>query len=58
MIESESMFIIINKDIKAEEISEALKKLPNSKKKSLSSFYGNLKGAFGDGTAYQKKIRD
>lgn len=52
------MIITINKDTKPEEINEALKKLPRSKKKTLGSFYGKLKGAFGDGMAYQKKIRD
>ncbi|HEY4323427.1 MAG TPA: hypothetical protein VGN20_05560 [Mucilaginibacter sp.] len=52
------MVITINKDTKAEEIKEALKKLKKSDKKSLSSFYGKLKGAFGDGMEYQKKIRD
>jgi hypothetical protein len=52
------MVIIINKNTSAEEISEALKKLPKSKKKNLSSFYGKLKGAFGYGIAYQKNIRN
>jgi len=52
------MVITINKDTKAEEIEEALKKLPKSKKKSLRSFYGKLKGTFGDGLEYQKKIRN
>ncbi|MEO8886296.1 MAG: hypothetical protein ABI367_09555 [Mucilaginibacter sp.] len=52
------MVITINKDTKAEEINKALKKLPKTKRKSLSSFYGRLKGAFGDGLAYQKAIRN
>jgi hypothetical protein len=52
------MIITINKDTKPEEIDAALKKLPKSKKKSLTSFYGKLKGSFGDGLAYQKKVRD
>jgi len=52
------MVIIIKKDTSAEEIKEALKRLPNYEKKSLASFYGKLKGAFGDGLAYQKAIRD
>jgi hypothetical protein len=51
------MIITINKDTKSEEIDEALKKLPKLKKKSLRSFYGKLKGTFGDGMEYQKKIR-
>jgi hypothetical protein len=52
------MVITVNKNTKAEEIDEALKKLQKSKKKNLSSFYGKLKGAFGDGLEYQKKLRD
>jgi len=52
------MVITINKNTKAEEINEALKKMNKPKKKGLSSFYGKLKGAFGDGLTYQKKIRD
>jgi hypothetical protein len=52
------MVITINKDTKSEELNEALKKLQKSKKKNLSSFYGKLKGAFGDGMEYQKKLRD
>ncbi len=52
------MVITINKDTKAEDIDEALKRLQKSRKKSLSSFYGKLKGSFGDGLKYQKKIRD
>ena len=52
------MVITIKKDTKAEEINKALKKLPKSAKKDLSSFYGKLKGAFGDGLAYQKAIRN
>ena len=52
------MVITINKNTKAEEIDAALKQLQKSKKKGLSSFYGKLKGAFGDGLEYQKKIRD
>jgi len=52
------MIITVNKDTKPEEIDKALKKLTKFKKKSLSSFYGKLKGSFGDGLTYQKKIRD
>lgn len=52
------MIITVNKDTKAKEIDEALKKLPEPKKKNLKSFYGKLKGAFGDGLTYQKNIRD
>lgn len=50
------MVITINKDTKAEEIAEQLKKLKKSgKKTSLVDYYGKLKGAFGDGMEYQKK---
>jgi hypothetical protein len=52
------MVITVNKDTKAEEIDRGLKKLKKTKKKSLANFYGKLKGSFGDGMAYQKKIRD
>ena len=54
----DTMVITINKDTKSEEIDEALKKLQKSKRKPISSFYGKLKGAFGDGMEYQKKVRD
>jgi hypothetical protein len=52
------MVITINKDTKPASIEKAVKKLPKQKKKSLTSFYGKLKGAFGDGLAYQKRVRD
>ncbi|BAU52907.1 hypothetical protein [Mucilaginibacter gotjawali] len=52
------MVITTNKDTKPEELDEALKKMQKSKKKKLSSFYGKLKGVFGDGLEYQKKLRD
>ena len=52
------MVITINKDTKAEEINEALKKLPQPKKKGVKDFYGKLKGFYGDGLEYQKKLRD
>ncbi len=53
------MVITISKDTKSKDIAAALKKLENPKgKKSLSSFYGKLKGAFGDAMEYQKKVRD
>ena len=52
------MVITVNKETSPEDIDKAVKKLPKSKKKPLSSFYGKLKGAFGDGLEYQKKVRD
>ncbi|MDB5086800.1 MAG: hypothetical protein JWR09_794 [Mucilaginibacter sp.] len=51
------MIITITKDTTKKEIAELLKKLPASNKKSLRSFYGKLKGAFGDGMQYQEKMR-
>lgn len=52
------MVITVNKDTKAEDIDKALKKMKKSKKRGLSSFYGKLKGAFGDGMDYQKTVRN
>jgi hypothetical protein len=53
------MVITINKNTKSEEIGAALQKLNKSKKKSnLTDYFGKLKGAFGDGLEYQKKIRN
>jgi hypothetical protein len=53
-----SMIITINKETSPGDIDKAIKNLPKSKKKSLSNFYGKLKGVFGDGLAYQKRVRD
>ncbi|WP_156088761.1 hypothetical protein [Mucilaginibacter pedocola] len=52
------MVITIDKDAKVEDINKQLKKLQKPKKANLSNFYGKMKGAFGDGLAYQKKLRD
>jgi hypothetical protein len=54
-----TMVITIKKGDGKKEIEAAVKKL--SKKTShprLADFYGKLKGQFGDGLAYQKKVRD
>ena len=51
------MIVVINRDAKISEIKRVLNKLNNSKKKKLSDFYGKLKGAFGDGLAYQEKYK-
>jgi hypothetical protein len=51
------MVIIINKSTTQKEIDELLKMFHRSNKKNLVSFYGKLKGAFGDGLEYQKKVR-
>ncbi|MEO6850439.1 MAG: hypothetical protein ABI203_00680 [Mucilaginibacter sp.] len=54
------MVVTINKNTNSKEIDEALKKLEGSKKnkKTVNSFYGKLKGVFGDAMEYQKKVRD
>ncbi|MBS1502894.1 MAG: hypothetical protein JST32_12580 [Bacteroidetes bacterium] len=53
------MVITIKKDTQSKDIQAALKKLEESKeKKTLTSFYGKLKGVFGDAMEYQKKIRN
>ncbi len=52
------MVVTITKETSKEEITELLKKLKSSNKKGLKDFYGKLKGVFGDGLAYQKRIRN
>lgn len=51
------MVVTITKRTTKDELAELLKRLPTSNKKKLKSFYGKLKGAFGDGLEYQKEIR-
>jgi hypothetical protein len=51
----------ISKKAKPEETRKALEKLVGSRKKKarkLNYFYGKLKGAYGDGLVYQKKVRN
>jgi hypothetical protein len=52
----------IPKKGKAEDIQKALDKLKkkNNKKgkKTIADFYGKMPNAYGDGLAYQKKLRD
>jgi hypothetical protein len=44
---------------KPEEIRKAIRKLaPKKKKKKLIDFLGKLPGAYGEGLAYQKKVRN
>jgi len=53
--------IKISKTSKPEETRKALDKLANQRKKrakTLSRFYGKMKGIYGNGLDYQKKIRD
>lgn len=54
------MVVIIDKNTPPKDIEKALKKLNKStlEKPRLADFYGKLKGAFGDGLAYQKNIRN
>lgn len=53
------MVVIINKDADQEEINAALKKIKsNPEKPKLMDFYGKMKGKFGDGLLYQKKLRN
>jgi hypothetical protein len=54
------MVVIIKKDATKEDIEKAIKMLDESlpKKQRLADFYGKLKGVFGDGLEYQKKIRN
>lgn len=56
------MVIRITRKSKPEETRAALDKLVNKRRKKrskkLSEFYGKMKGAFGNGLQYQKKMRD
>ena len=53
------MVVVINKDTDKEEVRAALEKIKKaSKKPKLTDFYGKLKGTFGDGLDYQKKLRN
>lgn len=53
------MTITIKKGEGKKEIEAAVKRLAKkANKAALADFYGKLKGNFGDGLAYQKKIRD
>lgn len=56
------LIVKISKNNKAEETKKALdllaKKSLKSKSKSLEDFYGKMPNAFGDGLAYQKKMRN
>jgi hypothetical protein len=55
------VIIKITKKSKPEETRKALDNLACERKKrskKLSDFYGKMKGTYGDGLEYQKKIRD
>ena len=55
------VIIKIGRKSKPEDTNKALAKLVKKRKKrgrNLSEFYGKLKGVYGDGITYQKKIRD
>lgn len=55
------MIIKISRKSKPEETRKALDRLVSQRKKKgkkLSDFYGKMKGIYGNGLTYQKKIRD
>ena len=53
------MTIIIKKGESQSEIEAAKKRLQKTQKRPMPiDFYGKLKGAFGDGLDYQKKLRN
>ena len=54
------MTIHIISDLNPKDLDKELKKLSELKKKnhSINQFAGKLKGVFGDGLNYQKKIRN
>ncbi len=53
------MQIIIKKSDTKKEIADAIGKLNQPEKgQGLHAFFGKLKGTFGDGLAYQKKVRN
>ncbi len=55
------MVIEIKKGATKEEVEQLLKQLKKTEKptekRKLSDFFGTMKGIFGDGLAYQKKVR-
>lgn len=56
------VIIRISKESKKEQTTKALEILTRKSKKktskTIADFYGKLKGAYGDGLAYQKKLRN
>ncbi len=55
------MIIRISAKSKPDKTKKALEKMALARKKSnakLGDFYGKLPGVFGDGLAYQKRLRD
>ncbi|WP_421940938.1 hypothetical protein [Pedobacter sp.] len=53
------MVILIDKNSDKKTIEAALKKIKVDKKNlKLSDFAGKLKGVFGDGVDFQKKVRN
>ncbi len=53
------MVVVINKGAEQDEIKAALKKIkPDPEKPKLMDFFGKMKGIFGDGLSYQKKLRN
>jgi hypothetical protein len=41
-----------------EALAEAERKFNDPNRKPISSFWGTVKGVYGDGVAYQRKLRD
>lgn len=53
------MVITIKKGSKKEDVLKAIAKISKSEnKEGLLDFFGKLKGTFGDGLEYQKKLRN
>lgn len=55
------MVVKISSKNSSEDTRKVLTKLAKSrgkKKKKLSDFYGKMPGSYGDGLAYQKKLRN
>ncbi|MFT4061675.1 MAG: hypothetical protein QM642_04875 [Edaphocola sp.] len=53
------MLIVVDKNTAKKEVKAALKKIgKKSGQPKLSDFFGKLKGAFGDGLTFQKKLRN
>ncbi len=56
------IIVKISKNSTAQTTRKALDKLVKARnkqpKKTLADFYGKMPGVYGDGLAYQKKVRD
>jgi hypothetical protein len=53
------MVVVIRKKDGKKKVAAALKALENkATKTSLADFYGKMKGKYGDGLEYQKRLRN